>query len=125
MKKAISVIEIKAFLIIGIVALFGFSFLINFIKENSWIIYFGILILVIFIIVLFFQNQEEKKCKKCSSQNTILINLEEDIIGWKYMTKKGLPDRRRKNNKTKYLKTKKFKCNDCEHIFEVKSTYER
>ena len=125
MKKAISVIEIKAFLIIGIVALVGFSFLINFIKENPWIIYFGILILVIFIIVLFFQNQEEKKCKKCSSQNTILLDSKDDIIGWKYITKKGFPDRRRKNNSATHLITKKFKCNDCEHIFEVESTYER
>jgi len=125
MKKAISVIEIKVFLILVIIALFGFGFLINYIKENMWVLYFAITVVIAFIIMSYFQNQKERKCKKCFSSNTTLIDANDKIIGWKYTTKKGLPDKRRKNNTATYLVTKKFKCNDCEHNFETKSTYKR
>ena len=125
MKKAISVIEIKILLILGIIALFGFSFVINYIKENPWIIYFGISIIIILIVFAYFQVQEEKKCKKCFSKNTSLVDTNDSVIGWKYMTKKGYPDKRRKNNKAIHFVTKQYKCNDCEHFFEVESTYEK
>lgn len=125
MRKGISVIEVKIFLILGIIALFGFSFIINYIKENPQVIYFGITVIIVFIVFAYFQAQEEKKCKKCSSKNTSLVDSNDNIIGWKYMTKKGYPDRRRKNNSATHLVTKRFKCNDCEHLFEVESTYEK
>lgn len=125
MKKAISAIEIKAFLFLGFIALVGFSFVINYIKENSWVIYLGIMIIVVFILFAYFQVQEEKKCKKCFSKNTNLVDSNDSVIGWKYMTKKGYPDKRRKDNKAIHFVTKQYKCNDCEHFFEVESTYEK
>ena len=125
MKKAISVIEIKAFLILGIIALFGLSFVINYIKENSWVIYFGITIIVVFILFAYFQVQEEKKCKKCLSKNTSLVDTNDSVIGWKYMTKKGYPDIRRINYKAIHCVLKQYKCNDCEHFFNMESTYDK
>jgi len=125
MKKAISSIEIQILLVFGVIALFGFSFLIKFIQENIWIVFLVILLIVIFLINAYFQSQEEKKCKKCFSKNTTLIYSNDKVIGWKYMTKKGYPDKRRKSNPTTYLLTKKFNCNDCKHIFKIESTYER
>ncbi|MBS4067631.1 MAG: hypothetical protein KGZ62_03410 [Sulfurimonas sp.] len=125
MRKGISVIEVKIFLILGIITLVGFSFLVKYLKENPWIIYFGILIIIVLIVFAYFQAQEEKKCKKCLSKNTSLVDSNDSVIGWKYMTKKGYPDKRRKNNKAIHLVRKRYKCNDCEHSFEVESTYER
>lgn len=125
MRKGISVIEVKIFLILGIIALVGFSFVINYIKENPWVIFFGIVIIVVLIVFAYIQAQEEKKCKKCLSKNTSLVDSNDSVIGWKYMTKKGYPDKRRKNNKAIHLVRKRYKCNDCEHSFEVESTYER
>lgn len=123
MRKAISVIEIQILLVLIIVVLFGFSFLIKFIQENMWIVYSGILFIIILVAIAYSKNQEEKKCKKCFSQNTSLIDSEDRIIGWKYMTKKGLPDKRRNNNKAKHLLKKRFECSDCKHIFEIEMTY--
>ncbi len=125
MRNGISVIEVKIFLILGIIALFGFSFLIKYLKENPWVIFFGILIIVVLIVFVYIQIQEEKKCKKCLSKNTSLVDSKDSVIGWKYMTKKGYPDKRRKNNKAIHLVTKQYRCNDCEHSFEVESTYEK
>ena len=124
MRKGITVIEVKIFLILGFIALVGFSFLVNFIKENSWIIYFGISIIFVFIAIAYFQAQEEKKCKKCLSKNTTLVNSNDSVIGWKYTTKKGYPDKRRKNNPSIHLITKQYTCNDCKHRFEIESIYE-
>jgi hypothetical protein len=125
MRKGISVIEVKIFLILGFIALVGFSFLVSFIKENPWIIYFGISIIIGLIAIAYFQAQEEKKCKKCLSNNTTLVDSSDSVIGWKYSTKKGYPDKRRKNNPSIHLVIKNFKCNECEHSFEVEFTYER
>lgn len=125
MRNGISVIEVKIFLILGIIALVGFSFLIKYLKENPWVIYFGITIIIVLIVFAYIQIQEEKKCKKCLSKNTSLVDSNDSVIGWKYMTKKGYPDKRRKNNKAIHLVRKRYKCNDCEHSFEVESTYER
>lgn len=125
MRKAISVIEVQILLVFGLIALFGISYLIKFIQENTWIVFFGIILIGVFIVIAYLQAQEEKKCKKCFSKNTSLINSEDMVIGWRYMTKKGLPDKRRKNNPATHLVTKEYKCNECEHNFDIESTYKR
>ena len=125
MRKGMSKIEVNIILVLAIMVLFGVSFLIKFIKGNTWIIYLGMILIGVFVVIAYFQAQEEKKCKKCFSKNTNLIDSKDSIIGWKYMTKKGLPDKRRKNNATMHLVTRKFKCNECEHIFEIESIHER
>ena len=125
MKKAISLIEIKFLFVLIIVVLFGISFLIEFIKKNMWIVYFGVLFIIIFMVIWYFQFQEEKKCKNCFFKKNNLINSDDRILKWKYMTTKGYPDKRRKNNIATHILIKTYKCNDCEHIFEVESIYKK
>lgn len=124
-RKAVSVIAVQIALVFIVVAIFLFGTVIQYIQEHQWLIYFGVLVVAFVLIAGYLQNQEEKKCKKCLSKNTTLQNSTENVIGWKYMTQKGLPDKRRKNNTTKYLATCSYKCNDCEHEFSIEKRYEK
>lgn len=125
MKKALSVIEIQILMVLAVIGLFGISFLLNFLHENMWIVYIIVMGIIFIFISAYFQSQEEKKCKKCFSKNTKVVDSEDRIVGWKYETKKGYPDKRRKNNFAQHLVLKKFKCKDCSHEFIIKSSYEK
>lgn len=125
MKKALSVIEIQILMVLIVIGLFGFNFLLNFLSENMWIVYTVIVSIIVLFIIIYLQSQEEKKCNKCFSKNTKVVNTEDKIVGWKYETKQGYPDKRRKNNFAKHLLLKNFKCNDCGHEFKLESCYEK
>lgn len=124
MKKALSVIEIQILMVLIVIGLFGFNFLLNFLKENMWIVYTVILGIIALLIIVYFQKQEEKRCKNCSSLDTKLLDSEDRIVGWKYETKRGYPDKRRKNNFAQHLVKKKYICSECNHEFEIEFTYE-
>ena len=81
MRKGISVLEVKIFLIFVIAVFFGFYFVVKYIKENPWIIYTGILIIIVLAMFAYIQIQEEKKCKKCLSKNTTLLDSNDSVIG--------------------------------------------
>lgn len=128
MKKALSIIEIKILLILGIIALFIISYIIEFIQKNMWIVYLGITITIVLIVFAYFQAQEEKDhrenlslnsskktkniCHRCGSSN-ITVKEKKSFLGWTYTNKDGSPDKRRKYNPPLYHTEYEYKCLDC------------
>jgi hypothetical protein len=85
-------------------------------------------IIFIFIICLFgyviFNFFKERVCPHCKSLNTSCFSKTKHCLGWKYSTKKGLPDKRVKNNKILNCVVKEFKCKNCNNNFESEKIYE-